>query len=98
MKTGSLFLVSLFAVSAFGQTKTALPDGAIQRLGPSAYRPGSLVRDLAYSADGRYLVNAGSRMITLMEASSGETLRHWPHYYPAGVFFTPDSDGLIVAG
>lgn len=78
----------------------ALPPGAIARLGTPRLGQSSVIRQVAYSPDGKTLVSA-SKSIRVWDAATGRLLREMaddPNYMIVSLAVAPDGRTLAWAG
>ena len=52
-----------------------LPDGAIQRLGTTRFRPSRSYRKPAFAADGKTFATINDAMVTIWDMNTGQELR-----------------------
>src|SRR5262245_43833026 len=76
---------------------TALPVGAVGRLGTLRFRQGGWLRGLSLSSDGKLLATGGHNTVRLWDAASGKEVRSLP--FPGNheaVALSPDGKRLAV--
>ncbi len=89
---------------AYGQTTpggpgdSALPDGAVLRLGGQRLRHPSAVTGLAWAADARAVVSAAEDGARVWDAATGRELRRWPQRGAGALAASPDGRTLAAGG
>jgi WD40 repeat protein len=76
-----------------------LPKDAIRRIGPTQFRTGAGILNLAYSPDGKWLVAGGRNSpVAVFEAGTGKLVRRLNEPFVWAVAISPDGKTLATGG